>query len=219
MREQPLVSLLVKTGVIEYNHVMQRSGHRGEPSESMTDRIRDLGLRREDIIEKFIRSAGKGGQNVNKTSTCVYLKHLPTGIEVKCQQERSQAMNRVAALGLLAKKIARGRPPGEAGAETGAGKGPPAEASATVPAQGKDPRDQEEDRREEAAAGEEVRGVATRYIPETRIGITKEVQYKVTNVRSGHWILVLIRYLDLVIRGVLRVSVSGCSVGRFCGSS
>ena len=85
---------------------MQRSGHRGDTSESMAVRIRDLGLRKEDIIEKFIRSAGKGGQNVNKTSTCVYLKHLPTGIEVKCQQERSQAMNRVAALGLLAQKIA-----------------------------------------------------------------------------------------------------------------
>ena len=85
---------------------MPRSGHRGEASESISDRIRDLGLRKEDIIEKFIRSAGKGGQNVNKTSTCVYLKHIPTGIEVKFQQERSQAMNRVGALELLAKKIA-----------------------------------------------------------------------------------------------------------------
>jgi peptide chain release factor len=102
----PVLSLLVKTGVIEYNHVMQRSGHRGSTSDSIAVRIRDLGLCKEDIIEKFIRSAGKGGQNVNKTSTCVYLKHLPTGIEVKCQQERSQAMNRVAALGLLAQKIA-----------------------------------------------------------------------------------------------------------------
>ena len=47
-----------------------------------------------DLQEKFIRSGGKGGQNVNKTSTCVYLKHIPTGIEVKCQRERSQALNR-----------------------------------------------------------------------------------------------------------------------------
>jgi len=101
-----MVSPLVKTGGIEYNHFMHRSEQRGSPSESMAGRIRDLGLRKEDIIEKFIRSAGKGGQNVNKTSTCVYLKHLPTGIEVKCQQERSQAMNRIAALGLLAQKIA-----------------------------------------------------------------------------------------------------------------
>jgi protein subunit release factor B len=67
--------------------------------------LRDLGLRAEDVTEKFVRSGGRGGQNVNKTSTCVYLKHLPTGIEVKCQQERSQARNREAAFRLLAAKI------------------------------------------------------------------------------------------------------------------
>jgi peptide chain release factor len=86
---------------------MQRSLHKAGPGDVFTGRLRELGLRREDLVEKFIRSAGKGGQKVNKTSTCVYLKHLPTGIEVKCQQERSQAMNRIAALGLLAGKIAR----------------------------------------------------------------------------------------------------------------
>ena len=86
---------------------MQRAAHKAGPADDFTGRLRELGLRREDLVEKFIRSAGKGGQNVNKTSTCVYLKHLPTGIEVKCQQERSQAMNRVAALGLLAQKIAQ----------------------------------------------------------------------------------------------------------------
>jgi len=86
---------------------MQHSLHKAGPADAFTGRLRDLGLRREDLVEKFIRSAGKGGQNVNKTSTCVYLKHLPTGIEVKCQQERSQAMNRIAALGLLAGKIAQ----------------------------------------------------------------------------------------------------------------
>ena len=81
---------------------MQRSVNKRVSADRYADRLRDLGLRKEDLVEKFIRSAGKGGQNVNKTSTCVYLKHLPTGIEVKCQQERSQVMNRVAALGLLA---------------------------------------------------------------------------------------------------------------------
>src|SRR5512137_2386403 len=86
---------------------MPRSVPKAGPADDIAGRIRELGLRREDLVEKFIRSAGKGGQNVNKTSTCVYLKHLPTGIEVKCQQERSQAMNRVAALGLLAGKIAQ----------------------------------------------------------------------------------------------------------------
>lgn len=62
-------------------------------------------IREEDIEESFVRSGGHGGQNVNKTSTCVYLKHLPTGTEVKFQKERSQALNRYHARVLLAKKI------------------------------------------------------------------------------------------------------------------
>lgn len=66
-----------------------------------------LGVREEDIEEKFIRSRGPGGQNVNKVSTCVHLRHLLTGIEIKCQQERSQARNRYRARQLLMKKIER----------------------------------------------------------------------------------------------------------------
>ena len=58
-----------------------------------------------DIEEKFVRSSGKGGQNVNKVSTTVYLKHLPTGIEVKCSRERTQGLNRFLARRLLASKI------------------------------------------------------------------------------------------------------------------
>lgn len=64
-----------------------------------------LGVREEDILENFVRSRGPGGQNVNKTSTRVYLKHIPTGIEVKCQRERSQSQNRYLARKLLLKKI------------------------------------------------------------------------------------------------------------------
>ena len=64
-----------------------------------------LGVREQDIEEKFIRSQGPGGQNVNKVSTCVHLRHLLTGIEVKCQQERSQSQNRYHARQLLLKKI------------------------------------------------------------------------------------------------------------------
>jgi protein subunit release factor B len=65
-----------------------------------------LGVRQEDIVESFIRSSGPGGQNANKTSTCVYLKHLPTGIEVKCQRQRSQLFNRALARHILLDKIA-----------------------------------------------------------------------------------------------------------------
>ncbi|MEA3328354.1 MAG: peptide chain release factor-like protein [Candidatus Omnitrophota bacterium] len=64
-----------------------------------------LKIRKDDIEEKFIRSSGKGGQKVNKTSSCVYLKHRPTGIEVKCQKERSQSLNRFLARRILADKI------------------------------------------------------------------------------------------------------------------
>jgi protein subunit release factor B len=76
-----------------------------EKESALAERMQKLGIREEDITEKFIRSGGHGGQNVNKTSTCVYLKHLPTGIEVKCQQERSQALNRFIARRLLADKV------------------------------------------------------------------------------------------------------------------
>jgi protein subunit release factor B len=71
----------------------------------LIEKMASLEIREEDIEESFIRSGGKGGQHVNKTSTCVYLKHIPTGIEVKCQEERSQAFNRYRARTLLVKKI------------------------------------------------------------------------------------------------------------------
>ncbi len=53
-----------------------------------------LGLREEDLEEKYVRSSGPGGQKVNKTSSCVVLKHGPSGLEVKMQKERSQPLNR-----------------------------------------------------------------------------------------------------------------------------
>ena len=76
-----------------------------EKDQALKERMAKLNIREEDLVEKFIRSQGHGGQNVNKTSTCVYLKHIPTGIEVKCQKERSQALNRFFARRLLADKI------------------------------------------------------------------------------------------------------------------
>jgi len=73
--------------------------------QALRARMEVLEIHEEDIRESFVRSSGKGGQKVNKTSTCVYLKHLPTGIEVKCQKERSQALNRYHARVLLTRKI------------------------------------------------------------------------------------------------------------------
>jgi len=68
-------------------------------------KMRRLSVGEEDLQEKFIRPSGRGGQKVNKTSSCVYLKHKPTGIEVKCQKDRSLALNRFLARKLLVDKI------------------------------------------------------------------------------------------------------------------
>jgi peptide chain release factor len=76
-----------------------------EKEQALKERMEKLGIRNEDLVEKFVRSGGHGGQNVNKVATCVYLKHIPSGIEVKCQQERSQALNRFFARRLLADKL------------------------------------------------------------------------------------------------------------------
>ena len=73
--------------------------------ENLRQKMKHLSIFEKDIVEKFIRSSGKGGQKVNKTSTCVYLKHLPTMTEVKCQRERTQALNRYLARRILADKI------------------------------------------------------------------------------------------------------------------
>lgn len=65
-----------------------------EKQDQLLKRMEELGVREEDLVEKFIRGSGSGGQKINKTSSCVYLFHKISGIEIKCQRERSQAMNR-----------------------------------------------------------------------------------------------------------------------------
>lgn len=67
--------------------------------------MRRLGVREADIEESFVRSQGPGGQNVNKVSTCVRLRHRPSGVEVKCSLRRSQAANRFFARVVLVRKI------------------------------------------------------------------------------------------------------------------
>jgi protein subunit release factor B len=71
----------------------------------LVERMKALDIREKDIEEKFIRSSGRGGQKVNKTSNCVYLKHIPTGIEVKCMEGRNQSLNRFLARRELVKRI------------------------------------------------------------------------------------------------------------------
>jgi len=72
---------------------------------ALRERMERLGVLESDLRETFIRSSGPGGQKVNKTSSCVFLVHLPTGLSVKCQQERSQTINRFLARRLLLDRI------------------------------------------------------------------------------------------------------------------
>jgi protein subunit release factor B len=76
-----------------------------EKEHALQERMARLGVAESDLRETFIRSSGPGGQKVNKTSSCVQLVHIPTGITVKCQRERSQAMNRFLARRLLLDRI------------------------------------------------------------------------------------------------------------------
>src|SRR5512140_4047556 len=76
-----------------------------EKEEQLARRMAALGVNETDVEESFVRSGGHGGQNVNKTSTCVMLLHRPTGFQVKCQTTRQQGLNRFLARKLLLDKI------------------------------------------------------------------------------------------------------------------
>ncbi|PKN53338.1 MAG: peptide chain release factor-like protein [Deltaproteobacteria bacterium HGW-Deltaproteobacteria-13] len=76
-----------------------------EKEKDLAARMIELRVAEDEFEESFIRSSGPGGQKVNKSSSCVYLVHLPTGLSVKCQRERSQSLNRFLAQRLLLDKI------------------------------------------------------------------------------------------------------------------
>lgn len=85
---------------------MKQSRPIPEDSEGLiAARMAALGIRIEDIEESFVRSGGHGGQNVNKTSTCVQLHHVPTGLRVKSQDTRYRGRNRLIAWDLLLNKL------------------------------------------------------------------------------------------------------------------
>ena len=84
---------------------MSKFGVSTEKEEALLRKMNELGVLETDIDEKFIRSGGPGGQNVNKVATCVQLKHIPTGIIVKVQKDRTQGINRFLARRSLVSKI------------------------------------------------------------------------------------------------------------------
>lgn len=68
-------------------------------------RMQKLGIRENDLVEKFVKGSGHGGQKINKTSAAVWLKHVPSGLEVKCLESRQQSLNRFLARRLLVEKL------------------------------------------------------------------------------------------------------------------
>lgn len=76
-----------------------------EKEAQLAERMAALGVNESDLEESFVRSGGHGGQNVNKTATCVMLLHRPSGLQVKCQETRQQGLNRFIARRLLLEKL------------------------------------------------------------------------------------------------------------------
>ncbi|MEK7871245.1 MAG: peptide chain release factor-like protein [Nitrospirota bacterium] len=84
---------------------MSNSSVSTEKWKALERRLQKLGISEDDLEERFVRSSGHGGQNVNKVSTCVMLIHRPSGLLVRCQEARTQGMNRYIARRRLAEKM------------------------------------------------------------------------------------------------------------------
>ena len=84
---------------------MVRTPVHPDKQKELLDRFERLGILEKDLEERFVRASGRGGQKLNKTSSCVWLTHKPTGILVKCEESRSQALNRFLARRRLADKL------------------------------------------------------------------------------------------------------------------
>ena len=78
-----------------------------QKEQALLERMKRLGVTEDDLRETFIRGTGAGGQKINKTSSTVFLLHIPTGLSVKCQQGRSQSLNRFMARRILLDRIER----------------------------------------------------------------------------------------------------------------
>lgn len=84
---------------------MARTPVHPDKQRELLERFERLGILEKDLEERFVRASGRGGQKLNKTSSCVWLTHKPTGILVKCEESRSQALNRFLARRRLADKL------------------------------------------------------------------------------------------------------------------
>ncbi len=92
-------------GGVASEGIMRTPDSMGAREAEVVRRLAALGVREEDLEETFVRSGGPGGQNVNKTATCVVLLHRPTGLRVRCQATRHQGQNRWRARELLIEKL------------------------------------------------------------------------------------------------------------------
>ena len=106
------VDLLLKQGRVTWfnGRAMAAANH----LQALDQRLAELGVRAEDLVERFVRAGGPGGQHVNRTATAVQLQHPPSGIEVRAEGQRSQLRNRIAAREQLVARIEKARAEAEA---------------------------------------------------------------------------------------------------------